>query len=333
MRKLYLLYIILLSASFSFAGKYAASFLELGIGARALGMGNAHVALSDDAYGFYWNPSGMAFLNNFQAASMRADLFNSLEQQNFVSAAMPVFGGVTVALSWVRLSVDDIPRYQSEGLLLDASQRYAGNKPLIDESKDSFSASNDAFVLSFAKYQRVMVDLGWQYFEFPIDFGYGVNFKMINESLDQNNGSGVGIDLGVLLKMGLSNVFNDENYGDLMFGLNAQDIAETKITWDTASKRKDTIERNFKFGFAYMQPLNFMNSQLTMAFDLDSRYSGASHLGSELLYDSFLAIRMGSNESKLTIGAGVYLWKFRADYALQGHDLGDSHRVSILFNL
>jgi hypothetical protein len=333
MRKITLLYFILLFTSFSFAGKYAGAFLELGVGAKALGMGNANVALSNDAYGFYWNPSGLAFLNNFQAASMHTDLFGSLQQQNFISAAMPIFGGVTVALSWVRLSVDDIPRYESSGLLLNPSQRYDGNSQLIDDPIGHFSNSSDAFILSFAKYQRVMVDLGWQYFEFPLDFGYGVNFKMINESLDDSKGTGIGIDLGIVLKLELSNVFNDESYGDLMFGMNIQDIAETKITWDTASKRKDTIDRNFKYGFAYVQPLGFANSQFTFAFDIDSRYNGANHLGAEFLYDSLLALRLGSNDSNFTTGAGVYIWKIRLDYAYQGHDLGNSHRVSVLFNL
>ncbi len=331
MKKINLLYMIFLFISFASAGKYAGSFLELGVGAKALGMGNANVALSDDAYGFYWNPSGLAFLNNFQAASMHTDLFSSMEQQNFISAAMPVFGGVTVALSWVRLSIDDIPRYRDVNLR--ASDRYDGSNALTEGPIGYFSSSDDAFVLSFAKYQRVMVDLGWQYFEFPIDFGYGLNFKMINESIDDKKGSGIGIDLGLLVKIELSNVFNDENYGDLMFGLNAQDIAETKITWDTASKRKDTIDRNFKFGFAYRQPLNFINTQFTIAFDIDSRYDGANHLGGEFLYDSLIALRLGSNESNFTTGAGLYIWKLRIDYAYQGHDLGNSHRVSVLFNL
>ena len=331
MRRINFLYIIFLCYSFSFGGKYAGSFLELGVGAKALGMGNAFVALSDDAYGFYWNPSGLAFLNNFQAATMRADLFNSLEQ-HFISAAMPVFGGVTIALSWVRLSIDDIPRYKDA--TGTASNRYDGINPALTFGPSgNFSSNSDAFILSFAKYQRIMVDLGWQYFEFPIDFGYGVNFKMINESIDNKTGSGIGIDLGILLKIELSNVFNDENYGDLMFGLNVQDIAETKITWDTASKRKDTIDRNVKFGFAYKQPLEFIDAQLTLAFDIDTRYDGANHVGGEFLYDSLIALRLGSNDSNFTTGVGLYIWKLRIDYAYQGHDLGNSHRVSVLFNL
>jgi len=54
MKKFVLTYIILLITVIGGAGqatRYGASFLELGVGARALGMGSAYVALSDDASG------------------------------------------------------------------------------------------------------------------------------------------------------------------------------------------------------------------------------------------------------------------------------------------
>ncbi len=321
-----------------FAGKYGGSFLELGIGARPLAMGGANVALSNDAYGFYWNPSGLAFLDNFQAATMYADLFNSLENQNYASAAMPIFGGVTVSAAWIRLSVDNIPRYPGTFLVNDtkeeADRRVQGTgQQLVFPSTGSFSNASDAFILSFAKYQQLILDLGWQYFEVPVDFAYGANVKIINEKLDDRTGSGVGIDLGFILRMGLNDVFNDNNFGDLSIGLNVQDILETQITWDTASKRKDNIERNFKYGFAYVQPLYFLNSQLTFAFDLNSRYTGSGHIGTEFLYNNLLAVRIGTNSGNFTTGAGVYVWRFRADYAYQGHDLGNTHRISLLFFL
>ncbi len=315
--------------------KYAASFMELGIGARALAMGSAHVGLSDDANGFYWNPSGIAFVSNLQVSSMYAELFGSLENQHFISLAMPLFGGAAVSVAWIRMSVDDIPRYSfDEETAGTAYQRLNGIFfPLDYEPEGYFNSYDDAYVVTFAKYQRINWDLGWQYFELPLDFGYGVNFKMLRQSIDDKSGSGIGIDFGFMARLNLSDVFEDAYYGKLAIGINAQDVAGTKISWDTDSKHKDNVERNFKYGFSYIQPLTFMKSQFTIAYDINSKYEGTAHLGGELLYNSLFAVRFGANEGAFTTGAGIYFWKFRFDYAYQGHDLGNSHRVSVLFGL
>ena len=74
-----------------------------------------------------------------------------------------------------------------------------------------------------------------------------------------------------------------------------------------------------------------MNSQITFAYDIDSKYTGATHLGAEFLFRSMLAVRAGINAGRFTTGAGIYFWKFKFDYAYQGHDLGNTHRISLLF--
>ena len=48
----YLLIVPLFAVGLNAQTKYTASFLELGIGARALGMDSAYAALSNDATGF-----------------------------------------------------------------------------------------------------------------------------------------------------------------------------------------------------------------------------------------------------------------------------------------
>ena len=40
------------------AGETGFVFLKIGVGARAMGMGSAFVALSDDPTSVYWNPVG-----------------------------------------------------------------------------------------------------------------------------------------------------------------------------------------------------------------------------------------------------------------------------------
>ena len=40
------------------------AFLEIGPGARALGMGSAYVSVANDASTLYWNPAGMVNISN-----------------------------------------------------------------------------------------------------------------------------------------------------------------------------------------------------------------------------------------------------------------------------
>ena len=41
-------------------GTTGAAFLEIGIGARAVAMGNAFVGTANDVTALYWNPAGLA---------------------------------------------------------------------------------------------------------------------------------------------------------------------------------------------------------------------------------------------------------------------------------
>lgn len=329
--------LLLLTVQIAFAQstKYGGSFLEIGVGARALGMGSAQVACANDGSSFYWNPGGTASLGRIQFTGMYANLFNSLENHGFASVSLPVFGGAMISASWIRLAVDDIPRYNDADYL-----RYFGSSDptaaraadptangLTDPSTGSFGYADNAYIITLAKLNRINADLGWQYFEFPIDFGYGINFKMINTYLDDNQASGLGIDAGVKFGFGLDDIFDDERMGKLYFGINIQDIFNTTIKWDTDSKQQDEIERNWKYGFALSQPLLFMDSQMLFAFDLNSKYTGSAHFGIEVKYKSLFAVRLGNNSSNFTAGAGISYWHLNIDYAYQNHELGNSHRV------
>ena len=52
-------------------GTTAAAFLEVPVGARANGMGNAFVGTSDDVTSLYWNPSGIAALRRLASGRCR----------------------------------------------------------------------------------------------------------------------------------------------------------------------------------------------------------------------------------------------------------------------
>ena len=54
-------------------GTTAAKFLSIPVGARALAMGGAFVALANDASAMYWNPSGIASITQSEAVFTHAD--------------------------------------------------------------------------------------------------------------------------------------------------------------------------------------------------------------------------------------------------------------------
>jgi hypothetical protein len=314
--------------------KYGGAFLELGIGPRALALGSSYVALADDGSGFYWNPAGTAFLSSLNVSMMYANLFNSLENHGYVSVAMPVFGDAVISASWIRLAVEDIPRYYDPNLLKERDERYLDpdGSGLRSGASGSFTFANNAYFITFARVHHWKADLGWQYFELPIDFAYGFNFKLIDIGLDDKKGSGMGVDGGIRFSTGLNDLFADDNFGLLSVGVSIQDMFKTAITWDTDSKQKDEIEPAWRFGFAYNQPLLFIDSEFLFTYDIYTKYEGSWHLGNEFVYHKLLALRFGFYDGDFTAGAGISYWKLRVDYAYQSHDLGNSHRVGISFH-
>lgn len=84
-------------------GAETASFLDVGAGARALGMGGAYTAISDEADAIYWNPAGLARLEKRQVSLSHAEL-GSGNRHDFLAYAHPTsratFGGAFTYLSY-----------------------------------------------------------------------------------------------------------------------------------------------------------------------------------------------------------------------------------------
>jgi hypothetical protein len=50
------------AADFTKTGSVGAQFLKIAVGSRYQGLGEASVAVVDDAYSLYWNPAGLAYI-------------------------------------------------------------------------------------------------------------------------------------------------------------------------------------------------------------------------------------------------------------------------------
>ncbi|MHC2991458.1 hypothetical protein OB13_07590 [Pontibacter sp. HJ8] len=209
MNKLYFLSLVallLLSRSIAVAQvstpKYSNEFLNIGVGARALGMGNVQVAVADDATAGFWNPAGLLKLpNRYNIALMHSELFAGIAKNDFGSFAMPLDSSSALAVSLIRLGVDDI---------VDTRRLQNEYGYIQYDSIKFFSVADYAMLLSYARKSNLVEGLR-----------LGVNAKIIYRNVGEfANAWGFGFDAGAQLER-----------GTWQFGVMAKDITTTFTAW------------------------------------------------------------------------------------------------------
>ena len=152
-------------------GVGAFSAFKSGLGARALAMGGAFVAVADDATAVIWNPAGLAQLNDTRIGGMSTDLFGIGATHQFVGG-MTNLAGFAVGLAWERSAV---------------------SSQAIDDQGNvgqAFTWTESAIIGSFA---TSVMDMGL--------VGVNVKYYMADSGLGAS-ASGFGFDLGLLFALG-----------------------------------------------------------------------------------------------------------------------------------
>ncbi len=332
------------------AQKYSNEFLQIGVGGRALSMGNAVVASSDDIYSTYWNPSGLLGLqHNVSLGLMHSSYFGGLAAYDFGAAVIKNSDSSAFAISVLRFGVDDIPNTLD---LVDAN----GN---FDFSKlRSFSVADYAILFSYARKFNKYPNIDW-----------GANLKIIRRIVGEFASAwGFGFDLSVRY-----------TYQAFILGATLRDATSTFNAWtyntetfeEAFIKTGNEIPQNgleinrprLITGIAYDYPIKEKFSilgEVNADFTFDGKRntliksSFASidpHVGVELSYLKKFFIRTGifniqhvvnaSGKNVLniqpSIGAGIRHKSFAIDYAFT--DIGNasaalySHVISIRFGL
>src|SRR5437879_1768420 len=89
-------------AEASDTGTTAANFLKLGIGPRAIAMGEAQVGLADDVYATYWNPAGLASLKIPEAGFVQNQYLENISAQYLAFAyPHPTLGTLAASISYL----------------------------------------------------------------------------------------------------------------------------------------------------------------------------------------------------------------------------------------
>src|SRR3954463_7326455 len=96
------------------AGTTSANFLKLGIGPRAIAMGDAQVGLANDVYATYWNPAGLARLETPEAGFVQNQYLQDVSE-SYLAFAYPHPKLGTLAASATYLNVGKFPGYDAAG--------------------------------------------------------------------------------------------------------------------------------------------------------------------------------------------------------------------------
>jgi len=338
--------VVTLSANLFAVSQAAVLFLMISPGARAAGMGEAFVALSDDASAVFWNPAGLAFQQGKEITLMHSNWLPQLVSDMFYDFVaykqnVPSLGG-TIGGSITFLNMGE---QTQTGEQLDES----GNPIVLGK----FQSWDMAVTLSYAT-------------KISSNFGFGVNAKYIYSHLSPvgagaEQGSGVAssfaVDLGLLYKASFLK--------GLSFGMNLSNLGP-KITYVDAAQA-DPLPTNLKLGVAY-KVIDTEFNKLTICIDTnkllvvrnengtDPFYKAVftawtnepfstqmrelvSSIGAEYVYNKMIFLRAGyyyDEEGRVkypSFGAGLQYSNFRFDFgyiaAEQGHPLSDTMRFSL----
>ena len=317
------------------AGDYSASFLEIGVGARALGLGGAFCSLADDGTAFYWNPAGLAFLRRPQISGMYGLQFGSLKdplghyhQLGYVHI-LP--GNAVIAINWIRLAVDDIPLYSE--LAGDSYWDRLHDSSLRPDGVPTgyMADTEDALYFSFAINNKWNMDLGWNFHKVAVEIPIGFNLKLFRQKLGQGEASGIGLDIGTMVRINLADFFQMKKLGIISIGLQIQDLTGSKMSWNTL--HQDVIPVNFKTGTTYIHPVKIGGGSISISYNRDTRWGGRNRWGAEYKGFGLLALRLGLDNGKFAGGAGIKFWRLSVDYAFLSHELDSLHRLSCSLTL
>lgn len=319
--------------------KYSNEFLNLGVGARALGMGQVQVSLADNATAGYWNPAALANqIHKYDGALMHSELFSGVVKNDYAAFSMPLDDKSAIGVSVLRLGVDNI-----------ADTRNLVNEyGYVDYSKiELFSVADYALLLSYARKVSQVEGLS-----------VGGNAKIIYRNIGKfASGYGFGVDAGVQ--------YNRKGWN---LALMARDLTTTFTQWtinadeykkgvnSTIANGNDPIPTNsleitlprFVLGAGRRFELPKQFSAL-LAADLEATTDGRRNtpiatkgvsvdprLGLELGYKNLVFLRGGAGnyqkiqdfaanssggfdsswKGQYTLGAGVAVSGLRVDLAL-----------------
>ncbi|MBN1999485.1 PorV/PorQ family protein [candidate division KSB1 bacterium] len=361
MKNLLVLLVCLTMMALSASQVYAVSeaavlFLMISPGARAAGMGEAFVALADDATAVFWNPAGLAFQQGRELTLMHANWLPQFDSDLFYE-----FGAY-------RHPVEGIGTFGANITFLNLGKQY-----ITGEDSPEILGEFSSYEFALSGTYGTLISENWS---------VGVGLRYIRSNLSdvgagaekgEGKANAFGFDVATLYKVPM--------LPQLSFGLNLSNMGP-KITYIDAAQA-DPLPTNLKVGFAY-KIVDTKFNKLTVVGDLnklmvtrhadgtsdpfykalftspwtivekerqniggeDEKVTGESKIfngiisgGVEYWYNDMFALRAGYYYDEpgkvkfMSFGAGIQYSLYRFDFgyvsAAEGHPLANTMRFSL----
>lgn len=296
------------------AGISTAQFLKIGVGGRASALGDAFVAVANDASALYWNPAGLVQFQENQVMFSHNRWVVDINHE-FLGAVYHLDETNSIGVSLTALTMQD----------MKVTTEFAPSG-----TGEYFGFSDLGIAVSYA---RKMTD----------QFSFGGTIRYIEETLDKLKMRGLMIDLGTYYWTGLGSTrfaVAVSNFGNQIAPDGDVVLVGKRKKSEWQSFSPPTI---FRIGFAF-EPFENEEHKLTTSIQLNHPNDNSENFvtGAEYTWNKILCLRAGYkfnvDEQNFSVGAGINVpinfALLNLDYAYSEFTrLGSAHRFSIILGL
>ena len=293
-------------------GTAAAQFLKIGVGGRATAMGDAFIAVADDATALYWNPAGIAQFEGNQLTLSHIEWLVDIEHE-FIGYVHKINSANSIGFQFTSLHMKDMP------VTTEFQQRGTG---------EYFTFSDMLMGITYAS-------------KLTDKFSFGATLKYFDETLDVLSMSGILVDIGTYYRIGIGSArfaVAVTNFGGQLTPSGSIKRDDGTLITELQSFNPPTL---FRIGYA-QEVFENENSRLTSSIQLSHPNDNSESLnfGLEYSWNNQIALRGGYklnvDEENLSLGAGVNTlisgYNVTIDYSYSNFSiLGDVNRFS--FNI
>lgn len=282
-------------------GGYAGAFQQLGLGARALGMGGAFVGVADDATAGFFNPAGLVqiHMRTFGAFFRKMALDRRL---SYITYCQPIRQEATIGIGWINAGVTDVVGRNENGEITGEIKNYENALELFFGRK----ILNELLVgirIGYIQYNLANINA------YGVGFGFSVFGKPIQK-----------LRLGAAV----------ENLG-MKYSWTSGDYWKKFDLLGSSSKEEFPIHLRFGASYLLLKDRILISSEI----DKNGKQKEKIHLGVEGWILEKLAARAGYDKGSLTLGVGLRQ-NMRStvlgfDYAYVSSRVGDDpdHLISL----